>query len=316
MENFREVLDDLCHTYGVRYAELGRRVGLTKSYIGQIIHGHSKPPPPERCEQIADALEASPTERRQLVELAIRERARGEARTRIEELEGEVRDARVALQQVLLGLLQTLAASPEELPEAAVELFERDELLADLYRIVASGSADPQPQFALRLRDISPERLVGELSALAAAAGAVNTERPTEAPLGPVPIIGYVAAGETNVAFTDAGLPTGATLPGEDPVPRWQGLGEHAYALRIRGESMTPLCPPGTTIVVDPDRTPKDGEPAICQTTEDQTYFKLLCREPRGAVRLVSTNREAYPDIELSRSQVRRLQKVVATIYT
>ncbi|NQT53931.1 helix-turn-helix domain-containing protein [bacterium] len=313
MENFREYLDVLCRAYGVRYAELGRRVGLTKSYIGQIIHGHSKPPPPERCEQLADALGASPTEQRRLTELAIRERARGEARTRIEGLEGELRDSRSAVEEVLLGLLQTLAASGDAAPEAAAELFERDELLADLFRIVASGVRDPRPQFAERLADVSPGRLVAEVSALAIAAGA-TADGSAIAPVGPAPVIGYVAAGETSVAFTDAGLPTGAGLPGEDPVFRWQGLGEHAYALRIKGDSMMPLCPPGATIVVDPDRTPGNGEPAICQTTDDRTYFKLAYREPRGAVRLVSTN-PAVGDIALARSQVRRLQKVVATIY-
>lgn len=314
MENFREYLDGLCHAYGVRYAELGRRVNLTKSYIGQIIHGHSKPPPPKRCEQLADALGASPAERRRLVELAVRERARGEARTRIEALEGELRDSRTALEEVLLGLLQALAGAGEALPEAAGELLERDELLADLFRIVASGSRHPKPQLTRRLADVSPERLVSEVSALAAAAGAVAGEGAAMAPASPVPLIGYVAAGETDVAFTDAGLPTGAGLPGEDPVPRWQGLGEHAYALRIKGDSMTPVCPAGTTIVVDPERTPHDGELAMCQTTDDRTYFKLVCREPRGAIRLVSTN-PAVPDIRLNRGQVRRLQKVVVTIH-
>jgi phage repressor protein C with HTH and peptisase S24 domain/transcriptional regulator with XRE-family HTH domain len=315
MENFREYLDSLCHAYGVRYAELGRRVGLTKSYIGQIIHGHSKPPPPDRCEQLADAIGASPAERRRLTELAVRERAKSETRTRLEELEGVVRDARGALADVLIGLLHRLAAAGEAIPQAAVDLFERDELLADLFRLVASGVRDPRPQVARRLTDVSPERLVAEVNSLAAAAGAVGGEGAAAAARPPVPLIGYVAAGETNVAFTDAGLPAGVGLPGEEPVPRWQGLGEHAYALRIKGESMMPLCPPGSTVVVDPDRTPREGEPAICQTTEDKTYFKLLSFEPRGGVRLVSTNPAVAPDIVLARSQVRWLQKVVATIY-
>jgi SOS-response transcriptional repressor LexA len=315
MENFRDYLDSLCRGYGVRYAELGRRVGLTKSYIGQIIHGHSKPPPPERCGQLADALGASPVENRRLTELAVRERARTETRTRIETLEGEVRESRAALQEMLLGLLQTLAAGGETAPPAAADLLERDELLADLYRLATSGSRDPRPQFVQRLADVSPERLVAEVSALTGVVGAVRGEGSATARL-PVPVIGYVAAGETNVAFTDAGLPTGVGLPGEDPVPRWQGLGEHTYALRIKGESMMPLCPPGSIIVVDPERTPRDGEPGICQTTEDKTYFKIIHLEPRGGVRLVSTNPAAAPDIVLNRNQVRRVQKVIATIYS
>jgi len=241
MDRFRDQLDLLCRTRGVQYADLARRIGVTKSYIGQLVHGHSKPPPRSRCRQIAEALGLTAEEREHLVDLAVRERARPEARDKIEELNAR---------------LDALRAGGEPRPPA-----------------------------------------------------------PTAEERAPVPVIGHVAAGETNIAFTDAGLPVGASLPGEEPIPRWQGLSDSAYALRIAGESMMPMCPPGSTIVVEPDRMPHHGEPAICQTVEGKGYFKLVHFEPGGRIRLVSTNPAAAPDIVLPRTAIRRLQKVVATLY-
>jgi len=243
MDTFRDYLDVLCRARGVLYAELARRVGVTKGYIGQLIHGHSKPPPRRRVEQLADALELNPNERQRLVDIAVRERARPETLEKINQLDAAI----AALSEARKG--EAAAAEPgvEEVP--------------------------------------------------------------------PIPIIGYIAAGETNIAFTDAGLPVGASLPGEEPIPRWPGIGPHSYALRVSGESMRPLCPPGTTIVVDPDRMPRTGEPAICQSMDGRGYFKIVRFEPAGQVRLLSTNPDASGDIVLRRADVRRLQKVVATLY-
>ena len=319
MELFRDYLDVLCRSHGVLYAELAREVGVTKSYIGQLVHGHSKPPPRERCEQIADALELTPAERRRLVDLAVRERARVEARVKIEELDGSVDALRSATGQLLGSLVSSLAAGEEPVPEAVADLMASNEFLASLY---AAATSDNDEAVAALLADLSPERLAAELETVATALQAApqRLEAPEGAAGGvsvrpPVPIIGYVAAGETEIGFTDGGLPEGASLPGEDPIPRWAGIGDHAYALRISGESMMPLCPPGTTIVVDPERTPRDGEPAICQTSEGKSYFKLVSFESGGSLRLVSTNQAVAPDIVLQRPQVRRLQKVVAAIY-
>ena len=274
METFRDYLDSLCVASGVQYAELARRVGVTKSYIGQLVHGHSKPPPPERCRQLAEALDLLPAQRRRLLDLALRERARGEARSRIEELESSLTALRSTATDVLIGLVREVASSGEPTPEALADGMEDDEVLADLWRAATSGRAEPPSQLTERLSQAPPERLAATLAFVAAAvegegrtlaaAGAVRPARD-------VPLIGYVAAGETDIAFTDAGLAAGASLPGEEPVPRWHGLGQHTYALRIRGESMLPLCPPGTTIVIDPDRTPGNGEPGTRRTSSSST---------------------------------------------
>ena len=317
METFRDYLDVLCRARNVQYSELARRIGVTKSYIGQLVHGHSKPAPKRRVEQIADALGLSPAERQRLVDLAVRERARSEARSKIEELDGAVSTLRSATGELLVNILSNLTREGEALPEAARQLFAQDDLLAGLYAAVGAEEGGAAAA-ADCLAGATPARLASALNALTAAIG--SAARAGEGAAAPairqpdIPVIGYVAAGETDIAFTDAGLPAGAGLPGEEPIARWPGTGAHSYALRISGESMLPLCPPGTTIVVDPDRTPRGGEPAICQTVEGKSYFKLIHFETSGRVRLASTN-AAEPDIILQRAQVRRLQKVIATIY-
>ena len=70
MQTFRDYLDVLCRARNVQYSELARRIGVTKSYIGQLVHGHSKPAPRRRVEQIADALGLGPAERTRLIDLA------------------------------------------------------------------------------------------------------------------------------------------------------------------------------------------------------------------------------------------------------
>jgi len=324
MDRFRDYLDVLCRSRGVTYAEVARRVGVTKSYIGQLVHGHSKPPPAERCKQLAEALDLAPAERQRLLNLAVRERARIETRVKIEELDGRLSALRSAVADTFVALLGAVARGEEPAPEDVAELLASDELLADLHAIMTSGAADPRSAVAERLAEVSPERLASEVTSLVAALGTMAPSAEAEAAaraghavrlLPDIPLIGHVAAGETNISFTDAGLPTGATLPGEEPIPRWAGIGEYAYALRITGESMRPLCPPGTTIVVDPERTPRNGEPAICQTTAGTSYFKLVYFEPAGRVRLVSSNQAAARDMVLKRNEVRRLHKVVAVIY-
>jgi len=314
VETFREYLDHLCRTRNVLYAELARRIGVTKSYIGQLIHGHSKPPPARRVEQIAEALELSPAERQRLADLAVRERARGEARAKIEELDNAVSTLRATTADLIVAAIASYAREGEQAPPHVAQLLDKDDVLAAAHQRLAD---DPSGASAAEfLASVPPARLADALNALTSAAARPPEATPAPPLRGPdIPVIGYVAAGQTDVAFTDAGLPAGAGLPGEEPIPRWPGVGVHAYALRISGDSMAPLCPPGTTIVVDPDRTPHSGEPAICQTNEGKTYFKLVHFEQGGRVRLVSTNADAWPDILLEPDQVRRLQKVIATIY-
>jgi len=114
MERFRDLLDWFCRSRGVLYAELARRVGVTKSYVGQLVHGQTKPPPLARCRQLAEALELGERDTLRLIELAVRERARPEARQKIEELDAQaarLRAAAVALAAAVLEGGNALAHS-------------------------------------------------------------------------------------------------------------------------------------------------------------------------------------------------------------
>jgi len=120
METFRELLDWFCRSRGVLYAELARRVGVTKSYIGQLVHGQTKPPPVPRCRQLAEALELGEEDARRLVELAVRERARPEARQKIEELDAAAERLRAAVVALLGAVLERSRTLADPLPEALV----------------------------------------------------------------------------------------------------------------------------------------------------------------------------------------------------
>jgi transcriptional regulator with XRE-family HTH domain len=182
MESFRDRLDLLCRSRGVQYAELARRVGVTKSYIGQLVHGHSKPPPAERCRQLAEALELSPDERQQLLDLAVRERARAEARGKIEELDGAVEALSSAVADLLMGMLAGAAGRREALPEALEDAVARDELLTEVHALLCSGRTDARAIVTDRLAAASPERLANALKALALAFGGPDSPEPGHQP--------------------------------------------------------------------------------------------------------------------------------------
>ena len=64
-----------------------------------------------------------------------------------------------------------------------------------------------------------------------------------------IPVIGYVSAGETDVHYDDQGFATGG---GFDEVERPAKVKDpHAYALRVKGDSMFPAYREGDTLVLD-----------------------------------------------------------------
>jgi len=151
METFRELLDLFCRSRGVLYAELARRVGVTKSYIGQLVHGQTKPPPVPRCRQLAEALELGEEDARRLVELAVRERARPEARQKIEELDAAAERLRAAVAALVGAVLERSHALADPLPEP---------LLGELFR-------DAQGPMVEWLGSLPTRRLVEVLDSLA-----------------------------------------------------------------------------------------------------------------------------------------------------
>ena len=167
---FRDVLDRLCRQHGVQYAELARRVGVTKSYIGQLVHGHSKPPPAQRCAQLAEALELGREERERLLDLAVRERARSEALGKIEELDDGLAALHAAASALLVGCVGALPWG-----DGGPEPPGHDPLLADVRAVVLSGRPGARAAALARLAEASAGELAGAVTALATALAALRS---------------------------------------------------------------------------------------------------------------------------------------------
>jgi len=88
---------------------------------------------------------------------------------------------------------------------------------------------------------------------------------------GMVPVISWVSAGrwrEPDIAL-DAPL---------DWIPHI-GATPNTFALRVEGDSMEPSYPPGTYLIVDPDRVPEPMNLVIALNGDDEATFKRLTRE-------------------------------------
>lgn len=109
-----------------------------------------------------------------------------------------------------------------------------------------------------------------------------------------VPVISSVQAGLWREAV-DAYAP-GA---GHDYIVVQSQLGDHAFALKVRGDSMEPEFKEGDTIIIDPDITPSPGDYVVARNGDQEATFKKF--RPRGVndhgqavIELVPLN-EDYP---------------------
>ena len=101
-----------------------------------------------------------------------------------------------------------------------------------------------------------------------------------------VPVISSVQAGLWREAV-DAYAP-GA---GQDYIVVQAELGDHAFALKVRGDSMEPEFKEGDTIIIDPDVKPSPGDYVVARNDDQEATFKKF--RPRGV------NDQGIPVIEL-----------------
>lgn len=89
-------------------------------------------------------------------------------------------------------------------------------------------------------------------------------------------IIGLVSAGETDIAYDDAGLPVGGSI--EVPIERPYDIDDvNAYGLIIDGDSMLPGYPKGTKVIVCPSEQVKTGDIVICRLrSTGKVYIKEI----------------------------------------
>ncbi|HEY1630321.1 MAG TPA: helix-turn-helix transcriptional regulator [Rhizomicrobium sp.] len=101
-----------------------------------------------------------------------------------------------------------------------------------------------------------------------------------------VPLIGMAQAGAQGY-FDDAGFPAGA---GWDEISFPEVADDHAYALEISGDSMSPVYRDGDRIVVSPAANVRRGDRVVVKTREGEVMVKQIARLSATRVELRSFN--------------------------
>jgi phage repressor protein C with HTH and peptisase S24 domain len=101
-----------------------------------------------------------------------------------------------------------------------------------------------------------------------------------------VPLIGMAQAG-TQGFFDDAGFPVGGSW---DEIAFPEVADEHAYALEIAGESMSPVYRDGDRIVVSPAANVRRGDRVVVKTRAGEVMVKQIGRLSAQRVELRSFN--------------------------
>jgi phage repressor protein C with HTH and peptisase S24 domain len=121
-----------------------------------------------------------------------------------------------------------------------------------------------------------------------------------------VPLLGFAqAAGSSH--FDDGGYPTGKgwdemALPSVDD--------EHAYALEIAGDAMTPAYRDGDVIVVSPGMPIRRGDRVVVKTKAGEVLVKELKRRTAKALELQSLN-PVHVDRTLAAGEVAWIARIV-----
>jgi phage repressor protein C with HTH and peptisase S24 domain len=101
-----------------------------------------------------------------------------------------------------------------------------------------------------------------------------------------VPLLGFAQAGSGGY-FTDGGFPAGK---GWDEVGLPSINDEHAYALKISGDSMKPAYRDGDVIVVSPGSPIHRGDRVVVKTKDGEVMVKELKRRTTKTLELQSLN--------------------------
>jgi SOS-response transcriptional repressor LexA len=109
-----------------------------------------------------------------------------------------------------------------------------------------------------------------------------------------VPLVSWITAGNWG-EVVDNFQPGDA----DDWIATTANVGPHAFALRIRGESMVPTIPDGAIVVVDPDAQPRHRSVVIVRQNHDsEATCKRLIQE--GSRWFLQPDNPRYPVLEMS----------------
>jgi len=108
-----------------------------------------------------------------------------------------------------------------------------------------------------------------------------------------VPLISWTTAGKW--AEAQDPFPPGE---GEDWVETTAAVGPNAFALRIVGDSMEPMIPDGSIVIIDPVRSFQHGSIVLAKRTEDQeATLKQLWYD--GAIPKLRALNPRYPILDM-----------------
>jgi phage repressor protein C with HTH and peptisase S24 domain len=121
-----------------------------------------------------------------------------------------------------------------------------------------------------------------------------------------IPLIGMAQAGNRGF-FDDSGFPAGS---GWDEIASPGVSDEHAYALKIKGDSMTPAYRDGTVIIVSPDSEVRKGDRVVVKTVKGEVMAKEVGKKSSKSIELKSLN-PSYPARTLDMSDVAFVSRIV-----
>ncbi len=121
-----------------------------------------------------------------------------------------------------------------------------------------------------------------------------------------VPLLGFAEAG-TGGYFDDGGFPVGK---GWDEVGLPSVKDEHAYALKISGDSMRPAYRNGDVIVVSPSAPIRKSDRVVVKTTNGEVMVKELRRRTQKVIELASIN-PSHKDRVLDTKDVEWIARIV-----
>lgn len=121
-----------------------------------------------------------------------------------------------------------------------------------------------------------------------------------------VPLIGLAQAGSGGY-FDDGGFPAGK---GWDEIAFPAVTDDHAYALEISGDSMTPAYRDGDVVIVSPAAPVRRGDRVVVKTRKGEVMVKELKRHTAKQVELKSLNSE-HPDRTIPHSDLVWIARIV-----
>jgi SOS-response transcriptional repressor LexA len=180
----------------------------------------------------------------------------------------------------------------------------------DTLRKLASGLGISLSELTggeLPLEPIPPRRVPG---VMAPSPGAFYVSDRTPTGAKPIPVISWASAGD-GLEYTDQGYPPGAS---DEWIDRPVNVRDRrAYAVRVVGDSMSPVIQAGDLVVLIHDQEPSPHDIVLVKLKSGEVFLKLLSRHD-GHFVLVSAN-PLYPPLVVALDELMFPPRKVAAIF-